>query len=154
VESYAGLFEGRTGKPFSKKKTDFRSDEEIDEYLFETVSRLFFEDRDTFYFLKEKAEKAAKGKKQPIFYSAIGYFYYVDCDFGKAIKYFKKSIQADPFDLETWFSLAFCYRQNGEYGKFDSIMCFYADIINGINAKRSNIESSILEYAKKCKYNA
>lgn len=136
MENFYLLFRKTTGRNLSKRTSSYKSSDEIDETLFEEVSRLFFENRKSFYYLKEKAIEAAKNEKDALIFSAAGYFCYVDCDFKKARDFFQKAISLQPEDLEQWFCLAFCLRQLGEEGGFNKIMLKYDDIITEfINGK-------------------
>ncbi len=130
MENFYLLFRNLTGKNLLKRAADYKSEDEIDETLFEAVSRLFFEDRKNFCYLKEKALEAAKNeKKDALIFSAAGYFCYVDCDFKKARDFFRKAIELNPNDLEPWLCLAFCLRQLGNEGSFNNIVMHYDNII-------------------------
>ncbi len=149
MKSCAEIFQETTGFDLTKRGTDYRSQDEIDETIFEIVSRLFLERRQAFYCLKEKFEPASKKSKNRLLLSVLGYIYYIDCDFKKAISCLKKAIRIDPVDLETWFSLAFCYRQIGQENKFDSILLYHDRIIDEFRKDKKEIETLILKYAKK-----
>ena len=130
MENFYLLFRKITGKTLSKRAVGYKSRNEIDEALFETVSRLFFENRKNFCYLKEKALEAAKNeKKDALIFSAAGYFCYVDCDFKKAKNFFQKAIELNPNDLEQWLCLAFCLRQLGGESGFNRIMLESEDVI-------------------------
>lgn len=129
MENFYLLFRKMTGRSLSKKASGYKSNEEIDETLFEIISRLFFENRKSFYYLKEKALQAAKNGKDALIISTAGYFCYVDCDFKKAKTLFQKAIELNPADLEPWLCLAFCFRQLGNEGSFNNIITNYNSII-------------------------
>ena len=118
-----------TGRIISKRASSYKSDDEIDETLFEVISRLFFENRKSFHYLKGKALEAAKKGKDASILSTAGYFCYVDCDFKKAKSFFQKAIKLNPNDLEHWLCLAFCFRQLGGEGSFNNIIMHYDSII-------------------------
>ena len=140
MKDFAEEFKKITGKPLSKNIADYASVQEVDESIFEAVSRLFYEEREGFYYLKRKIEETIKKNKHYLLLSIAGYFSYVDCDFGKAIKCFKRSIQLNPEDLESWFCLAFCYRQIGRERKFNSIILDYDRIIRKFIEGEKDIE--------------
>lgn len=136
MENFNLLFRKITGRNLSKRAVSYKSNDEIDETLFEAVSRLFFENRKAFYYLKEKALEAAKNEKNALILSTAGYFCYVDCDFKKAGDFFQKAINLQPEDLEQWLCLAFCLRQSGRENGFNNIVLNYKNIITEfINGK-------------------
>lgn len=140
MKDYYIAFRKITGIELRKRQCDYRKEEEIDENLFERISRLFFENKKAFYYLKKEAIKATKSKKDALLFSTAGYFSYVDCDFLQAKKFFEKAIEINPEDLEPWLCLAFCLRQLGEDDKFDLIILNYRNIINKYIHKKTSIE--------------
>lgn len=146
MKSCEELFKEITGITLAKKSTDYRSREPIDESIFGTVSKMFLDKRQDFYSFKEKLENVPEKSKNCLFFSTLGYFYYVDCDFKKAIQCFKKAIDINPVDLEIWFSLAFCYRQTGKERLFDSIIFNYDCIISEFMEKKKGIDQIIAKH--------
>lgn len=139
MDDYIGLFNKLTGKTLTKRFVDFESNKEIDETIFETVSRLLFGNRKIFYYLKRIIVNVANKKDDAILFSTAGYFCYVDCDFEKAREFFQKAIKINPRDLEAWFCLAFCFRQMGEEEKFNTIILDYKSVITDFINGKSNL---------------
>ncbi len=120
-EDYNQIFKKACGFELAKSKTLIGSCNPVDSHIFEKVSRLFFENKEEYDFLKKKTKESLHLGK-PIIYSVMGYFHYVDCEFDDAIKCFKKALELDNDDLEIILCLAFCYRQKGDEKKFNNIL--------------------------------
>lgn len=132
MDECARLFYEITGRPLVKKAVDYASTGEIDEGLFEAVSRLFYEDRVAFCYLKKLFARAAREGKGALIQSAAGYFHYVDCEFPEAARCFQKAIRLNPGDIESWFCLAFCHRQSGDEARFNEIILHHRRMIRGL----------------------
>jgi|GEM_PF-6173750 len=139
MDECARLFYEITGRPLVKRAVDYRSAGEIDEGLFEAVSRLFYEDRVAFYYLKKLFARASREGNGALILSAAGYFHYVDCEFPEAARCFQEAIALNPGDIESWFCLAFCYRQAGDEARFNGIILNHTrmirELLRGKNAK-------------------
>lgn len=149
MEEYELIFKKFTGKYLIKNFVNYKSDDEIDETIFESVSRLLFENKKAFYYLKNKITELAKNKKDALLFSVVGYFCYVDCDFTKARKFFQKAIEINPQDLDPWFCLGFSFRQLGKEEEFASIMLHYKEIIRDLTNGKGDINELISKYTGK-----
>lgn len=118
------MFYKLTGIVPAIKITPYSEQGDIEESMFEKISRMFFDDRKRFYYLKKKTEEFLEKQEFPGFIpiTILAYINYVECNFIEAKDYFKRAIAYEKDDRGSWQFLAFCYRQLGDDEKFERII--------------------------------
>lgn len=108
-------FRGITGFDLSYRRANLLSDKiERKDPFFSLLTILYFSDRIRFNKLKQRINYWLRKEESETLFALAGYIYYIAEDFNKAKKFFLKTIQLNPNNLDNWFDLAFTLRHLGD----------------------------------------
>lgn len=96
--------------------------------VFDQLAEKVFDNPRLLLLLGHKIKGWLKAEKSEFTYALAGYIYYCQKDFKKAEKYFFKTVNLNPKNLDNWFDLAFClYHQDKKRHRIAIKMFFNFD---------------------------
>jgi tetratricopeptide (TPR) repeat protein len=83
--------------------------------VFDLLAEKIFDHPQMLRLLLKKIKLWLKYEKSEFIFSLSGYVYYINKDFRMAEKYFLKSVNLNPGNLDNWFDLAFSLYHQSDY---------------------------------------
>ncbi len=96
---------------------------------FHVISLLYFSNKKKFMEQSSKVSQDVKNNKTELTYATEGYCCYLKEDFKKASKFFLKTIELNPDNLDNWIDLGFSLRHQGETKMSYAILFHFDHVI-------------------------